>query len=222
MKKLVFALILGLGLVSLSACSVPGRTNFGAGSVQAPVSNNKTDDTSSVFTDGAYQIDAASSALSWEASKVVATHTGTVRVKSGSVQVSGGALAGATVVMDMSSIASDQGIEALVTHLKNADFFDAANYPEARLVITSVNPGANEGEYALTGDLTIKNVTAPITFTAKVKTSGNELEAQSQLSIDRTKWGIKYGSGQFFKDLGDNMIGDDIKFSVLIKATRQL
>jgi hypothetical protein len=42
------------------------------------------------------------------------------------------------------------------------------------------------------------------------------LLANSEFSIDRTKWDIKYDSGNFFQDLGDRAIKDDIYFNINI------
>jgi len=47
-------------------------------------------------------------------------------------------------------------------HIKSADFLDVENYPEIRFVATQVKP--NRGSFRLTGDLTIKDVTKPVTI----------------------------------------------------------
>ena len=49
-------------------------------------------------------------------------------------------------------------------HLKSADFFDASNHPEIKFVSTSVKPGDSKDEFRLTGDLTVRGTTKPITL----------------------------------------------------------
>ena len=220
MKHIIYVLLLSLGLVALSACTLPRQEE--AKSIPVSEQSEATDinASSSVVADGSYQVKTADSRLAWQAAKVTAKHTGTVSIKSGAVQVADNKLTGASFVIDMTSITSDEGIDGLVKHLSSADFFDAAAYPEAKLTVTAVKAGAKDGEYAVTGDLTIKNITAAIDFTARVSADAGGLKAEANLDIDRTKWEIKYGSGKFFQNLGDKMIDDDIKFSVIIKASR--
>jgi polyisoprenoid-binding protein YceI len=226
MKQIIFVLILGLGLVTLSACSLfpsagsPREANNSVGNNLAAEADVKTPVAPAVLNDGVYQVNLATSQVAWRAAKITATHTGLVSLKSGSLEVSGGALTAATFTFDMTSITSDQQIEPLVKHLKSSDFFDVATYPEAKLIVKSIRPGTAANEYVLTGDLTVKEVTAPLSLMAQIVPSGDGLSAQANFSIDRTKWGIKFLSGNFFKDLGDKAIDDEIDFNVTLKANR--
>ncbi len=237
MKQIIFILVLGLGLVTLSACGLSKKSDYSqeskpaetaAGLSQAPEASGTPTEApaplapgaSFTLVDGSYDIKPANALISWRAAKVTAAHTGLVSMKSGELKVEGNALTGGSFIMDMSTITSDEKIDALVKHLKSADFFDAATYPEAQLVIRSVKPGVQAGEYAVNADLTIKDITAPVDFVAKVSQIDKLLEAQARISIDRTIWGLKYGSGKFFQDLGDKMIDDQITFDVVIRTMR--
>ena len=88
-------------------------------------------------------------------------------------------------------------------HLKSDDFFGTNNYKSSKLVFTKVSK--KKGLYTVVGDLTIKGITESITFDLKI--SGNT--ATTKLNIDRTKFGIKYGSSSFFDDLKDKAIKND-------------
>jgi hypothetical protein len=44
------------------------------------------------------------------------------------------------------------------------------------------------------------------------------VSAKATFEIDRTEWDIKYGSGKFFKDLGDKVINDNFQISFDLKA----
>ena len=62
-----------------------------------------------------------------------------------------------------------------------------------------------KNSYSVTGDLTIKGKTSPVTFSISIY--GNK--ATASLKVDRTKYDIKYGSSSFFDDLKDKAIYDD-------------
>ena len=90
------------------------------------------------------------------------------------------------------------------------NFFGIANHPTAILTITNVKKDPKAGNFVVTADLTIKGITKPIEFVADVK----DHAAKATISIERTQYGIKYGSGSFFDGLGDKMIYDNFDLSV--------
>ena len=67
--------------------------------------------------------------------------------------------------------------------------------------------------YDVTGDLTIKGQTNPITF--DLATTANS--ATTKFNVNRTKYDIKYGSGSFFDNLGDKAIADEFELEVALK-----
>ena len=64
--------------------------------------------------------------------------------------------------------------------------------------------------YKVTGDLTIKGITKPITFDVSVYGS----KATATLKDESTKNDVKYGSGSFFDNLGDKTIYDEFDLVV--------
>jgi polyisoprenoid-binding protein YceI len=70
----------------------------------------------------------------------------------------------------------------------------------------------------ITGDLTIKGVTRPVTLPAKMKVKDGILKANGKLIIDRTDWGIRYKSGKFYDIVADEIVSDDIEFHMNIVA----
>lgn len=218
MKKIFFFSVLGFGLLTLTAC---GHTEK-----NVPVTDIIENDSvaqvevveSEAFTDGNYQVSLEDSSLAWQGEKVVGkSHTGLINLKSGNLIISDGKLTGGQFIMDMESISSDEGIDALVKHLKSDDFFNVAAYPEAILKINSADT-MGTSSYAVNADLTIKGIVIPITFQTDLSQSDGMLLAMSNFTIDRTNWDIRYGSGQFFKELGDEIIKDEISFTVSLKA----
>ncbi|MCY1244878.1 YceI-like domain protein [compost metagenome] len=105
-----------------------------------------------------------------------------------------------------------QGKEKLDGHLKADDFFGTDKYPTAKLVFKSIGK-KSDNVYSVTADLTIKDVTNAVKFDITV----NKNNATAALKVDRTKYGIKYGSGNFFEGLGDKAIYDEFELAVDLK-----
>ncbi len=64
--------------------------------------------------------------------------------------------------------------------------------------------------------LTIKGNSNPVSFDAQVDQSEKRFTAAGKITIDRTKFGIKFRSGNFFKDLGDTLIYNNFDLNVSI------
>ena len=210
MKKILLSFALGISLLTLSACGISNREN----------SQEDSAASISIPKDGSYNINPSASSLAWRAAKVTAAHTGRAAIKSGSVDVSQGKLAAGSITIDMTGISSDENLSGLIKHLSSPDFFDTALYPEAGFTIASIQPGERDNEYLISGDLTIKGVSAPISTVATAISIGEGLEIKTSFAIDRTKWGLNYGSGRFFEGLGDKMIDDEIMFDIILQAER--
>jgi polyisoprenoid-binding protein YceI len=75
-------------------------------------------------------------------------------------------------------------------------------------------------DYEAKGKLTIKGITSDITFPATIKTDGNTVTADAVITVDRTKYDIKYGSKKFFESIGDKAIYDDFELAVKLVAKK--
>lgn len=168
-----------------------------------------------------YQLDVKKSKLTWTGSKVLVAskHTGTVAIKSGQVEFGKDGPASAVVIVDMKTIKNEDLTDPaynkkLVGHLKSPDFFDVEKHPEATLKVTSFKKqGPNA--YDLTGDLTIKGTTKPVTFKATAASEkGGVSKISADLEFDRTEFDVRYGSGKFFQNLGDKVISDKVQLKV--------
>lgn len=171
---------------------------------------------STIATAQTKKVDAAKSAIHWLGKKVTGQHEGTVNIQSGNLIFKGRKLTGGSFVVDMTSLTATDltgdYLGKLNGHLKSEDFFGTEKYTTSKLVFKKIAAKAN-GVYTVTADLTIKDVTAPVTFDITV--NGNI--AKTTFKIDRTKYGIKYGSGSFFDNLGDKTINDDFELTVSLQ-----
>lgn len=168
-----------------------------------------------------YNVDTEQSTLIWTGRKVTGEHTGTIKIKEGNLDVNGDKLQGGSFVIDMSTIENDD-LEGeykgkLEGHLKSDDFFGVANHPTAQFVITKAK-AKKDGQYDITGDLTIKNITNEVTFPATVKVSNGQVTADAKIVVDRSKYDVRYGSGSFFDNLGDKTIYDEFDLEVSLVA----
>ena len=168
-------------------------------------------------------VDTTTSVITWKGTKPTGSHNGTIMLKEGSLNLEGGKLTGGVFVIEMSSIKNldldADGAAKIVGHLSAPDFFDVATYATSKFVITSV--AGVEGALAVTGNLTVKEITKSITIPATLTSVGNVTTFKSEkFNIDRTEFNIKYASKTFFDNLKDKFIDDaiELSFSVNTKA----
>lgn len=163
------------------------------------------------------KIDVKKSNIEWVGKKVTGQHNGTINFMEGTLVFDGKTLKGGNFTVDMNSInttdlEAGKGKEKLDGHLKAEDFFGVDKYPTAKLVFKTIS-GKGKGLYKITADLTIKDVTELISFDMNVTPT----TASTKFNVNRTKYGIKYGSGSFFDNLGDKTISDDFELAVNLK-----
>lgn len=165
------------------------------------------------------EADAAATLIEWKGNKIVGSeHTGIIDLKSGWLSFNGDAITGGEFIVDMNSIKNsdvkdEKMRERLVGHLKSDDFFGVEKYPLSRLVITGSNRNA-DGKLFITGNLTIKEATHPLEFVAVESIAGQTRTYSAAITFDRSLYDVRFGSGRFFSNLGDNAIRDEILLNV--------
>jgi len=107
-------------------------------------------------------------------------------------------------------------------HLRSADFFDAENNPKITFTATDIKK-TDEGEYNVTGDLTIRGVTRPETFSVVYEGSGKDPWGNEKAgfsgagSINRADYGLTWNAAL---ETGGVLVGDKIKISFEIQAAK--
>jgi len=170
-----------------------------------------------------------SGTLNWTGSKALgSSHQGTINVSKGTLGLTtDGKITTGNFTIDMTSItntdlAVGQGKEKLEGHLKAGDFFDVAKFPTGSFTILKVEPvkGTPSITHNVTGNLTLKGVKKSITIPANIAMVGGKITAvTSSFTIDRTAWGIQYGSGSFADLAKDKIINDDIALVLQLSAS---
>jgi polyisoprenoid-binding protein YceI len=176
------------------------------------------------------KIDTASSMVGWKGTKKMGSaHNGNISIKEGSVTVDAkGMIKAGEFTVDMSTISNEDLKSSpdyqkkLVSHLASPDFFDVAKFPTASFKIKSVKADAKKkDEVVINGDFTMIGKTQPISFPAKVSFDKGTASGEATIKIDRTKWGLKYGSGNFFKELtADKIISDEFELTLKLVAKK--
>lgn len=116
----------------------------------------------------------------------------------------------------------DTGVEPRNAHLRTADFFDAAKYPEMTFKSTKVEKKGKA--YQMTGDLTIKGVTKSVTFpfqmvgAVKDPWGGTRFGISASTVIDRRDYGITYGSAL---PIGGFDVANEVRVDLQIEAVKK-
>ena len=170
-----------------------------------------------------YNVNTEESSVEWLGKKVTGQHNGTVQLQGGRLEMEDGQLVGGIFTMDMSTITcldlSGEYKGKLEGHLKSDDFFGVEKYPTATFVITKTVP-QGPGKYKVIGNMTIKDKTEEVQFTANMDEKDGKVTATATLTIDRSKYDVRYGSGSFFDNLGDKTIYDNFDLTVNLVASK--
>lgn len=116
----------------------------------------------------------------------------------------------------------DTGVEARDKHLRTADFFDAAKYPEMTFKSTRVERKGKDG-YVLHGDLTLKGVTKPValpfTITGAIKDPWGNMRfgINAQTKINRRDYGITWGKAM---ESGGFDVGNEVTIGLQLEALK--
>lgn len=154
------------------------------------------------------------SSIKWNAYKITGQHYGLIQLKEGVFRFENNQLTGGVFTVDMTSLTVEdlKGMKKkfLTKHLKSDDFFDVKNYSLSSLKFTEVTKVNNT--YQITADLTIKDITKPVSFEMNVM----DHKATTKLKINRTHYNIKYRSNSFFDNLKNKAIDDEFDLEITL------
>ena len=155
---------------------------------------------------------------------VIAKVRGSFGRWTGTVHVPGGDLSKATVAVTIDASSIDTGVAQRDAHLKSADFFDVAQFPELQFVGKRVQPRSG-GDLDVVGDLTIKGITREVVL--RVEQNGEAKDPWGNLrkafsaktSIDRKDFGLTWNQ---VLEAGGVMVGDRVEIEAEIQAVKQV
>jgi len=117
----------------------------------------------------------------------------------------------------------DTGVADRDAHLRSADFFDVAKYPEIRFVSTFIKV-LEAGRVEVTGDLTMRGVTKPVSFVLeqgqaiKDPWGNRRLAAGASGKLNRKDWGLTWNQ---VLELGGVAVSEEVKWSFEVEAVSQ-
>ena len=162
-----------------------------------------------------YEVDTKNSILNWTGYAEVGgySQSGTINLSRGNMVLGEGELLELDVTVDVKSITSEE--KDLESHLKEKDFFYVKKYPEASLVYKE----KNNDEFLF--DLTIRGMTHTIPVPVNLEKTDQGYRATGEVTIDRTKFEIKYNSTSYFQDLGNYAIKNefDLEFELQFRGS---
>jgi polyisoprenoid-binding protein YceI len=114
----------------------------------------------------------------------------------------------------------DTNFGARDTHLRSADFFDAESYPSITFASTDIRQ-VKDDVFEVTGDLTIRDVTKPATFTVELEgivpgmRGGRHAGLSASTKLERDAWGLNWNVAL---EQGGWLVGKEIKLEIAIAA----
>ena len=220
MKNAIISLVIILVLIFLGMKIFKGNDSVKNTEENTTIEQVSTTSDMVKVEGDSFEVDTTKSVVSWKGAFVsgAKSHTGTIALMSGEGKIQNGMVSSLKVVFDMNSIKDVDNNDRLITHLKSADFFDVAKFPQSSFEMTKINKPITDGEkddYMVYGNLTIRNITKEIGFPVKiVKTPDGSLNATGKLTFNRADFEVKYGSSSFFKNLGDKVIKDEVEITL--------
>lgn len=197
------------GLMFLTACSDPAADKTKA------VTSEAAQVASPQSAQGVkYQITPQNSKIDFVGSKVTGSENGSFGNFSGQIDYAGAPEnSRVNITIEMDSVRTDSA--GLEKHLKTADFFDVAKFPQATFVSTAIKAGGDNGAtHTVTGNLTMHGATKSISFPATIAVTPDTATVDSSFSINRKDFGINYAGA------ADNLIRDQVVLTLHIRANK--
>ncbi|WP_431776967.1 YceI family protein [Streptomyces cucumeris] len=197
-----------------TSSTTPGTA--AAGSVAAP-------DPALAALTGEYTIDPAHSAIGFTVRHAMVTNVrGTFADHRGTLSLDGADPSRSTASIDITIDSVDTGIKDRDAHLRSADFFDAGAFP--LMTFRSTAAERIDGDrYRITGDLTIKDVTRPLSIDLEFNGSATDVYGNERVGfeggaeIQRSAWGLTWNAAL---ETGGVMVSDKVRLTFDISAIR--
>ncbi|MEU5807130.1 YceI family protein [Streptomyces sp. NPDC047718] len=173
---------------------------------------------------GDYTIDAAHSSIGFTVRHAMVTNVrGTFGDYSGTLHLDGGDPSRSAASIDVAIASVDTGIADRDAHLRGDDFFSAETFPKMTFRSTAAaRLGADT--YRITGDLTIKDVTRPLSIDLEFNGSATDVYGNERVGFEgsaeilRSDWGLTWNAAL---EAGGVMVSDKVKLTFDISAVRQ-
>ncbi|MFJ8018188.1 YceI family protein [Streptomyces sp. NPDC096339] len=173
---------------------------------------------------GDYAIDPAHSSIGFTVRHAMVTNVrGGFETFEGSLHLDGGEPARSTASIDVTIGSVNTGIADRDAHLLGSDFFDAELFP--KMTFRSTGAAQLGGDkYRITGELTIKDVTRPLSIDLEFNGSATDVYGSERVGFEgsaeilRSEWGLTWNAAL---EAGGVMVSDKVKLTFDISAIKQ-
>jgi polyisoprenoid-binding protein YceI len=174
---------------------------------------------------GRYDIDTTHSTVGFAVKHMmVSTVHGTFAKYTGAIAIEDADVSKSTAHVEIDATSISTGVDKRDEHLKSPDFFDVAHYPKIVFDSTSVERKGPDA-LAITGNLTIKNVTRPVVLnvtglTGEVKDpwGGTRRGASATTKLNRKDFGLTWNKAL---ESGGVVVGDEITIQLEVELTKK-
>ena len=186
--------------------------------------------------EGEYELQPLEGDIRWTGRNAHSSHYGHLFLKSGYLRMErgrNGPEGEGEIIADMGSIADEDLAgspwqRVLLAHLASEDFFHSALYPEARLRISRLYPlpdtlrreSSGVPDHLIRGEAVIRGRSERVDNPAILRRDGDGLVLTLRADLDRTRWGVLYGSSKFFRCLGMHRVDDIISLEARLAFRR--
>ncbi|MFJ5724093.1 YceI family protein [Streptomyces sp. NPDC093149] len=172
---------------------------------------------------GDYTIDPAHSSIGFTVRHAMVTNVrGSFGEHEGSLKLDGHNPANSTASIDVKIASVDTGIADRDGHLVSGDFFDAEKFPLMTFRSTQAEQLGGDA-YRITGDLTIKDVTRPLSIDLEFNGSATDVYGNERVGFEgsadilRSEWGLTWNAAL---ETGGVMVSDKVKLNFDISAIK--
>jgi polyisoprenoid-binding protein YceI len=189
------------------------------------MTNTPFDPATTVIEDisGDYTIDASHTRLGFSARHaMVTTVRGSFKDFEGTAHVDTADPANSKVELTIKADSIDTGVEDRNAHLRSADFFEVETHPEITFSSTKVERDGDD--WTITGDLTIKGNTLPITVEFESTGSARDpfgnlrIGFEGSTTLSRKDWGLTWNAAL---ETGGFLVSDKIKLEFDVSAIQK-
>lgn len=169
-----------------------------------------------------YTFDKPHTTVAFQVRHIFTNMTGKFREFEGTVQIDRANPSASKVDFVIQAASIDTNDAKRDEHLRAADFFDVATHPKITFRSTAVKPSGKD-VYQVTGDLTMRGVTKPVTLTVAYLGEGKDPWGTEKLGFDvtgtlnRKDFGVSWNKAL---DAGGLLIGEEVKVLIGVEANK--
>ncbi len=170
-----------------------------------------------------FKIDAAHSEIAFKVKHLmIATVSGVFKKFDATVESEKEDFTDAKITFEAEVDSIDTQNEQRNTHLKSDDFFNAGKFPKITFVSTGIEKNS-DNEFKLTGDLTLRDVTKPVTldveYNGTITDPWGQVKAGFEITgkVNRKEFGLKW---EVLTEAGGMLLGDEVKLHLNVEMQK--